>query len=372
LEHIRGFISIFMSAISNCTLYSRDHASVDELAKKAYAILIDHLRENGLESLEIMIVEDDLIANKTPVREIGVHGINLVKRLKRKGLSRVDFLKGIAFSEIKQFIADMALTGKETAAYQHIKTGVVDVSAGGLKIDDDFDLEGLARFTEKQIEAVKEVYHTISPFKKLNVAGLEEIVINFIITFKREANLLKLISPVKSYSEYTYTHATNVAVLSMFQAENLGMRDDLLRDIGIAALLHDVGKLFISKDVLEKKGSLDEREWQEIRQHPLNGARYLANIDGIPRLAAIAALEHHLRYDGKGYPQMRIAVKQQHLCSQIVAISDVFDALRSRRPYRRALEAKEILALMKKDSGSAFNSMLLDRFILTLHKALSE
>ena len=361
-----------MSAISNCTLYSKDHASVDDLAKKAHSLLNEILGEKGMESLEIMIVEDDLIANKTPVREIGIHGMNLVKRLKKRGLSRVDFLKGITFSEIKQFIADMTLTGRETAAYQHIKTGVVDVSTGGLKIDDDFNLDGLARFTEEQIEAVKEVYHSISPFKRLNVAGLEEIVLNFILTFKREANLLKLISPVKSYSEYTYTHATNVAVLSMFQAENLGMRDDLLRDIGIAALLHDVGKLFISNDVLEKKGALDEREWQEIRQHPLLGARYLAGIDGIPRIAAIAAFEHHMRYDGKGYPQMRTAAKQQHLCSQIVSISDFCDALRSRRPYRRALEVKEIISLMKKDFGSIFNPMLLDRFIVNIHKALSE
>jgi response regulator RpfG family c-di-GMP phosphodiesterase len=361
-----------MSAISNCTLYSRDHASVDELAKKVHGLLIDLLKENRSESLEIMVVGDDLIVNKTPVRDLGVHGTNFVKRLKRKGLSRVDFLSGITFSEIKQFIADMALTGRETAVYQNIRTGVVDVRAGGLKIDDDFKLDGLARFTEEQLEAVREVYQTISPFKRLNVAGLEEIVINFIITFKREANLLKLISPVKSYSEYTYTHATNVAVLSMFQAENLGMRDDLLRDIGIAGLLHDVGKLFISNDVLEKKSALDEGEWQEIRQHPLLGARYLANIDGIPRLAPIAAFEHHMRYDGKGYPEMKIAAKQQHLCSQIIAISDFFDALRSKRPYRRALNAKEILALMQKDSGSAFNAKLLDRFIVNIHNALAD
>ena len=128
---------------------------------------------------------------------------------------------------------------------------------------------------------VREVYEGVSPFKKLNIAGLEEIVVNFIVTFRKEVNILKLISPVKSYSEYTYTHATNVAVLTMFQAETLGgIRDILLRDIGIAALLHDVGKLFISKEILEKKGTLDQREWQEIRLHPLYGARYLAKVDG--------------------------------------------------------------------------------------------
>ena len=369
---MKNFISLLMSAISNCTLYSKDHSSIDELAKRVYALLTDLLRENKWESLDVMVVEEDLIVNKMPVRDAGVHGINFVKRLKRKGISRVDFLQSITLSEIKQFIADLATNSRGTGTYQHIRTGVVEVITKGLKTDDAFYMEGLAKITGEQIEAIKDMYRSISPFKKLNVAGLEEIVINFILTFKREASILKLMSPVKSFSEYTYTHAANVAVLSMFQVENLGMRDDLMRDVGIAGLLHDVGKLFVSKDILEKQGALDDREWQEIRQHPLQGARYLANIDGIPKIAAIAAFEHHLRYDGKGYPHMKISAKQQHLCSQIISISDLFDALRSRRPYRRALEIKEILAIMKKDSGTALNPTLLDKFILSLHNALSE
>ncbi len=125
-------------------------------------------------------------------------------------------------------------------------------------------------------------------------------------------NILRLISPVKSYSEYTYTHATNVAVLSMFQAETLGIRDTLLRDIGISALLHDVGKLFISKDILEKSASLDKEEWEEIKMHPLYGARYLAKLEGIPSLAPIVAYEHHLRFDGKGYPSL-ITGEKKHI-----------------------------------------------------------
>jgi HD-GYP domain-containing protein (c-di-GMP phosphodiesterase class II) len=310
--------------------------------------------------------------NKNALREIGTQGNNLIKRLKRKGISRVDFLKGISPPELKQFIADVAAVDQNAGTYPHIRVGVIDVRIGGLKLGTDFPVDSLQQFSSEQIEKVKELYHDISPFKRLNVTGLEEIVVNFIITFKREANILKLISPVKSYSEYTYTHATNVAVLSMFQSETLGVRDDLLRDIGIAALLHDVGKLFISKEILEKKGALDEGEWKEIRLHPLYGARYLAKIDGIPRLAPIVALEHHLRYDGQGYPKFAVTEKRQHLCSQIVAISDFFDALRSKRPYRRELEIKEILALMTKDSGKVFNAFLLDNFMRTMHTALSE
>jgi HD-GYP domain-containing protein (c-di-GMP phosphodiesterase class II) len=372
MEKVRAFISTFMSAVSNCTLYSKDHSSVSELTQKALSQLNDLLQES--ESLELMIVGDDLIVNKGPLRDLGTQGRNLIKRLRRKGLSRVDLLKGITLSELMQFVADVSATSREPKTYAHIRTGVVDVRLGGLRLDGDIDLDmdGLSGFAAGQVEMVKDVYHGLTPFKKLNVAGLEEIVVNFILTFRREANILRLISPVKSFSEYTYTHATNVAVLSMFQAETLGVRDDLLRDIGISALLHDVGKLFIAKELLEKKDALDEKEWNEIRMHPVHGAKYLAKLEGLPRLASIVAIEHHRRFDGKGYPGFTLNDKKQHLCSQTVAISDFFDALRSRRPYRKALEIREVLGLMKRDSGTAFNPVLLDNFMRSMHRALSE
>jgi HD-GYP domain-containing protein (c-di-GMP phosphodiesterase class II) len=370
METLQAFISILMSAISNCSLYSKEHTSVDELTRKALSLLNEVVNES--DSLEIMVVADDIVVNKTPLREIGLQANNLIKRMKRKGLSRIDFLKGITLAELKQFVADISVTEEGIKAYAHIRAGTIDVRLGGLKIDGDFDLDSLSGLSSRQVEITKEVYNSVSPFKKLNIAGLEEIVISFILTFRREVSILKLISPVKSYSEYTYTHATNVAVLTMFQAETLGVRDDLLRDIGIAALLHDVGKLFISKEVLEKKGVLEEREWQEMQMHPLYGARYLAKINSIPRLVPIVAMEHHMGYDSRGYPKPRVNGKKQHICSQMVAISDFFDALRSRRPYKGALEIKEVISLMKKDSEGFFNPFLLDNFVGSMCKALAE
>ena len=371
METANGFISTFMNTISNCSLYSREHISVHELTRKALSILNELLTES--DSLQIMIVDHDLIINKARSKSAGLHGTNLIRRLKRKGFSRVDFLRGVTFSEMKQFVVDLSEIGEELKTYPHIKTGVVDVRMGKPNIDIDSDVKSLSPVISDQVDMVKEVHHDISHFKKLNLAGLEEIVINFIISFRREANILKLLSPVKSYSEYTYTHATNVAVLTMFQAEILGLRDNLLRDIGIAALLHDVGKFFISKDILEKPGALDEKEWEEIKLHPIYGAQYLTKIDGLTRLAPIVAFEHHLRYDGQGYPKLNVNnKKKQHLCSQIVAISDFFDALRSKRPYRRALEIEEVISLMEKDAETGFNPFLLDNFIGALKKALFE
>ncbi len=368
---VRSFLSIAMSAVSNCSLYSKDHASVEELGRKAFSILNTLLEES--ERLELMIVGEDLIVNKSPLKDIGIQGKNLLKRLRKKGITRVDILRGVSYAEMKQWIAGIASVHEEIKGSAHIKVGTVDVRIGGLRVDGEFvaDMAVPPGLPSVQVEKVKDLYQGVSPFKKLNMTGLEDIVVNFILTFKREVNILKLISPVKSYSEYTYTHATNVTVLSLFQAESLGFKDDLLRDIGIAALLHDVGKLFMSKELLEKKVALDEWERSEIRLHPVYGAKFLAKMDGVPRLATIVAMEHHLRYDGTGYPVYAMG-KKQHLCSQIVAIADFFDALRSQRPYRKALEVKEVLALIKKDAGSAFNPFLVDNFLRSMQAALSE
>lgn len=370
METAKGFITTFMSAISNCSLYSKEHASLDDLAQRSLSFLEQLMKD--VDSYEIMIVDDDLILNKTIVRDVGTHGKQLVRKMKRKGLSRIDFLKGVKQSEMRGLITDLANPNEGLRKYSHIRSGVVDVCLGGLKIDADIDFNDLFNFTATQVDTVKELYDNWSPYKKLNIAGLEEIVINFIVTFKKEANILQLISPVKTYSEYTYTHATNVAVLSMFQAELLGVKDALLRDVGIAALLHDVGKLFISKEILEKKAELQEEEWEEIKRHPYYGARYLSKLEGITRLAPVVAFEHHLKYDGSGYPAKRINNNQQHVFSQIVAISDYFDALRSKRPYRLSVDMKEVLMIMKNEENGVFNPLLLDSFIKGLQLSFSD
>lgn len=357
-----------MYALSNCMLYSKDHASVNELTKKALSILSDLFKESDI--IEIIIVEDDLIINKNPMRDMGIYGDNFIKRIKRKGISRIHLLKGVTHSELTQLIADIATTKEEVKSYPHIKTGAVDVHIEHVHIDsldEDFDAEDLSSFTSEQIERVKEEYNKISPFKKLNVAGFEEMVVNFIMMLQKKVNILKLIKPPRSFDEYSYTHATNVAVLTLFQAEALGIREDMIHDIGIAALLHDVGKLLIAKDVTNKEGSPTGEE--TIKLHPLYGAQYLANVNGLTRLAPIAAFEHHLRYDGQGYPKLRTGNKKQHICSQIIAISDFFDTLRSTSLYRTSLGIKEMLSLMKTKDEGAFNPFLVNSFTRAMYLA---
>jgi len=359
-DNARRLVTVMASALSNCSLYSSEHEAVEELAAKAQAIMEELIAETG--SLEIMVVENDLVVNKTPLRDPGIHGAGLIRRLRRKGLSRVDFLKGITFPEVKQFIADAADVERQIRPLPHVKTGVIDVRLSDITVDVDIDTEGLSRIAALQYERAKKVYHGISSHGRLHVAGIEEIVTTFIDAFRRKANILKLIGPGASFRERAYTHAVNVAALSMFQAETLGARDELLYDIGIAALLHDAGKLFIPKEIREKEGILGDREWEEIQRHTIYGARYLARAEGLTRIAPLVALEHHLGYNGRGYPRLVAKQRKQHLFTQIVVVADFFDSMKSRKKYRDGSGTSEILALMSQGAGKEFNPFLVNHF----------
>jgi len=246
----------------------------------------------------------------------------------------------------------------------------MDLSQYGTRKKHDSSLsKSLSEFTPAQINKIKEEYSRISPFKKLHMAGFEELVIQFVLMLRKEVNIFKLMRPAESSGSYDDTHATNVSVLTIFQAQSLGIREDLHGDIGLAALLHDVGKLLIPREVLGKEDSEKERSIVEL--HPFYGAQYLTMIEGLTRLAPIVAFEHHLRYDGRDSARMTIKIGKQHICSQMTAISNAFDNLRNKSSLHKALEMKDVLMTMKSKDPGLLNPFLVDNFIRSIHLALS-
>jgi hypothetical protein len=163
MKNITEFISIFMSAVSHCLLYSKDHTAVHELVTKTFSTLNNIFDELG--TFEIIIIENDLVVNKNPVREIGLQGQNLIRRLKRKGISHIHFLKGLTLAELKNLIADLSTTEKGLKSSSHIMVGIVDVNIGSPKslqsvgfLKDSFsDIhKSLSAFSTEQIEKAKD------------------------------------------------------------------------------------------------------------------------------------------------------------------------------------------------------------------------
>jgi HD-GYP domain-containing protein (c-di-GMP phosphodiesterase class II) len=166
---------------------------------------------------------------------------------------------------------------------------------------------------------------------------------------------------LKKHDEYTFVHVTNVAILASALGEVCGLGGAVLQGLTEAALLHDLGKWNIPGAILTKSGKLDPAELALVRQHPAIGAMMLAGTPGVSDVAVIVAYEHHQRIDGKGYPQAARS-RPPSLLSQTVQIADIYDALRSHRPYRAGYPEAQCLEIMEKEAGKSFDRELYRAF----------
>lgn len=167
---------------------------------------------------------------------------------------------------------------------------------------------------------------------------------------------------MRTCSDYLFSHAVNVCVLSVMTGISLAYDELRLQDLGVGALLHDVGKTMVSPAVLNKKDRLTWQEREEIKKHPSFGFDILRNNPDISLVSAHCAFQHHERFDGSGYPR---GLKEQeiHQYAQIVAIADVYDALTSDAAYRRAMPVYEAVAIITKAGDSCFDSGLVKVFV---------
>jgi putative nucleotidyltransferase with HDIG domain len=162
--------------------------------------------------------------------------------------------------------------------------------------------------------------------------------------------------------EYTFTHMVNVAILTLALARTLNIDGRLLRDLGLAAMMHDIGKVQTPPEILNKPERLTKAEFRIMERHTVDGAEMLRRTPGMPTLAPIVAFEHHLRIDGSGYP----AGARRHtlnLGTMMCSIADVYDAMRSHRTYQPSFGSDRILhVLQRSNEGPQFDANLVQRF----------
>ena len=360
-------ISQLTAAVTNTGLYSPAHPQVMQYIDRAHSALADLLQAKP--EVTILLIGDDLVAENRALPPTAAYVITFVRLLKKKAIERVTFVHGLPRAELQGLIQDLASTDAAVIrSTSCIKLGKIELrvqeAAEGVPVQEvsPQDLQALLSLTSSELDELKEIYLRIKKHKQLDVRGIDDVVKGFIKNFRQEINPLSLLASLKSAHEYTFTHVVNVGILTMSQAESLGFSGEYLHQIGVASMLHDVGKLFIPDEILSKPGMLTPEERKVIETHTVKGARYLMGLDGIPKLAVLAALEHHLKYDGTGYPSMKGGWRP-NIVSQIIQIADVFDAMRSKRAYQELIPLEKIVDLLKKGSGTSFNPQLIDHFL---------
>ncbi len=183
-------------------------------------------------------------------------------------------------------------------------------------------------------------------------------------TVEREggsSTTLLLLKSLKEYDDYTFDHSINVAVISAAIARRIGYSEEETGRIGSAAIMHDIGKLYVPREIIHKEGKLSPTEWQKVKRHPVDGERILRE-EGLDVLARRVAYEHHMRFDMKGYPMPKPGENCLE-ASNIVRIADTYDALTTKRPYRKQISPFEALKLMERGRGTEFHPVYFDLFL---------
>lgn len=192
--------------------------------------------------------------------------------------------------------------------------------------------------------------------------GMNDMLDKIISNILENKNLMVNMIDLKTFDDYTFYHSVNVAILSLVIGAALNLNRRELYKLGIGALLHDIGKVFIKKEILNKNDKLTEDEYEIIKGHSKLGYKYLKENKQVPVASYIGALQHHERFDGKGYPNGSYG-KKISLYGRIISIADVYDALTSDRTYRKALLPAEAMEYIMANGGSMFDTDIVKIFI---------
>ncbi|WP_418790401.1 HD-GYP domain-containing protein [Phosphitispora sp. TUW77] len=209
---------------------------------------------------------------------------------------------------------------------------------------------------------VRRVFEEARKFQKIDTKLVKDLVNKLVDEVLQNREMLFEFPDSRSYDSYMYAHCLNVCILSLRIGMALNYNEVQLRDLGLGAVMHDVGSIFIDSKLIDKPGSLSSTEFSQIQQHSIKGFNLLRDQKDINLLAAHVAFQHHERIDGTGYPR---ALKNTDICefARIVAIADLFDALTSDRKHRQAYSNSEAIKMIKVEAGLKIDKVLTELFL---------
>jgi len=349
------------NALSARSLYPASHPHIRSSELRAYEMLREATEQMPEVTLftvgERVIFEDQTLPGSPHLTE------GLFRRLHERGVDRISFRTGLVVRELRTLLdalarGDVSQTINPSA---HVRLGFIKGTERAAPQVAAVPKAGQAPMPEDLPNALGEVWQGVHQGQPMETDLLGDVVTSLSKMLHDSSSAVLPLASVKRHDEYTFVHTINVAVLSTSLAEAVGFKNRMVHELNMAALLHDVGKRLIPFELLNKAGKFTDEEFEIVRQHPVDGARILLATPGVPELAPIVAYEHHVRADGTGYPAVPRGWRL-NLASRVVQVADVFDALRTHRPYRPALPMPKIFELMKQDEGTMFDADLLEIF----------
>ncbi len=209
---------------------------------------------------------------------------------------------------------------------------------------------------------VRNVMNDVRMGRSIESERVKRVVNSMVDSILRNQDALASLTRMRGLDEYTFVHSLDVCILSLSLARHLNLSREEMMEVGIGALLHDVGKMKLPTQVLKKPDTLSENEWVEVRKHPVYSLEIMERSQGIPEPSKQLALQHHERYNGSGYP---FGLKGDTIGTygQIVGIIDLYDAITTDRPYQKAIQPHEAIRQIYEMGKGEFNRLMVERFI---------
>jgi len=366
-EHLQRLAGRVQAARQCHLFYPPEHPRLAQAIGDLYVDL--RAMFDGNKPLRIAYTEGEFVFGNQQIIVTGEVVTEFASLFEKLGIDKLVFEPGVERQELHTMLAIISASPEEIdaaggveeqlkkAALPHIEVGTISVNLGDVP-----DPNNLFRTWESYSAGLKLMRGIKTQARKSGKIGdvgeIRDLAFDLAALAMQESRPLLSVHSLMQHDEYSFTHSLNVAMLALALAQNLPFTPDDLRDITVAALLHDVGKERIPGEILRKPGKLTPEEWDIINTHGLEGARMLSEAEGIGDLAPLVAYEHHLAY----HEDLRDDDWEPHLVSQLVSIVDVYDALRSIRPYRGEIPPDKAMHIMEEDAGTKFEPSLFAGF----------
>jgi len=365
LEHSDALVRRLAAASRSASLYSPDHPLVRRGVDALLRICAERLMR--AETVVIGFVGDDVVVDGARLSRSAATLTGFVRDLREREVEKITIARGVTRDDLQAFLAELADRQAPVPLPVRLeRRGVRRVVVGRIAVEADTEeAAGIAAARKvygSAMQTAEALWGTAQAGDKPDPAAARSIIDSLARLVTQDRTSLMALTALKKYDNYTFTHMVNVSVLAMAQARTLNLEGALLREFGFAALMHDIGKVHTPLEVLNKPDKLTKEEFDVMKRHPVDGAHILRRTPEMPALAPVVAFEHHLKQDLSGYPE-HVGRRDLNLCTMIVMIADVYDALRSNRIYRQGLATDRIKAIMAKQDTNDFDKKLLRRFV---------
>jgi HD-GYP domain-containing protein (c-di-GMP phosphodiesterase class II) len=362
------FLTAVGQALATATLYKPGHPARERSVDSAYEALNRLLEEDPKPRFSFL--EGDVVYGPQVLRQL--KDWEWGERLAKVQVQRMEFVSPVPREEFGEFLLDLcqrlAQQAVDTAEVRQMREGSIRYGPITVKTGEEAAQlsHGAATATisyalDEEVETINWLHEQVQQTDSLPLLEAEAVVRSLAVAMHSQGQMFMPLLQLKEYDQYTTTHASNVAVLSMALGEHLELGSGLVRALGTAGLMHDLGKVRIPHDILVKPGAFSDSERELMRRHPVDGARLLLDRQKGMELAAVVAYEHHIMLNGDGYPAFHFG-RECHYASKLVHVCDVYDALCTNRPYRDAWTSEIALSYLEEKATVEFDPDIVTAF----------